>query len=62
MMRDEYLNGIIRRGNQLALLEQASLSIPEKASPVRWIVAAAFGLFVALFPSVCTAQAFFQMI
>ena len=61
-MRDEYLNGIIRRGNQLALLEQAALSIPEKASPVRWIVAAAFGLLVALFPSVCTAQAFFQMI
>ena len=62
MMRDEYLNGIIRRGNQLALLEQAALSIPEKASPVRWIVAAAFGLFVALFPSVCSAQAFFHMI
>ena len=61
-MRDEYLNGIIRRGNQLALLEQAALSIPEKASPVRWIVAAAFGLFVALFPSVCSAQAFFHMI
>ena len=62
MMRDDYLNGIIRRGNQLALLEQAALSIPEKGSPVRWIVAAAFGLLVALFPSVCTAQAFFQMI
>ena len=61
-MRDEYLNGIIRRGNQLALLEQAALSILEKGSPVRWIVAAAFGLLVALFPSVCTAQAFFQMI
>ena len=61
-MRDEYLNEIIRRGNQLALLEQAALSIPKKASPVRWIVAAAFGLLVALFPSVCTAQAFFQMI
>ena len=61
-MRDEYLNGIIRRGNQLALLEQAALSIPEKASPVRWIVAAACGVLLSLIPSVCSAQAFFQMI
>ena len=61
-MRDDYLNGIIRRGNELALLEQAAALMPEKGSPVRWIVAAAFGALVALFPSVCTAQAFFQMI
>ena len=62
MMRDDYLNGIICRGNQLALLEQAAVSLPEKASPVRWIVAAAFGAIVALFPSVCAAHVFFQMI
>ena len=62
MMRDDYLNGIICRGNQLALLEQAALCVPKKASPVRWIVAAAFGAFVTLFPSVCTAQALLQMI
>ena len=62
MMRDQYLNDIIHRGNELALLEQAALSVPEKASPVRWIVASAFGLFVVLFPSVCTTQAFLQMI
>lgn len=61
-MRDNYLNEIIRRGNELSVLEQAALSIPEKASPVRWIVAAAFGALVALFPSVCSAQAFFQII
>ena len=62
MMRDQYLNDVIRRGNELAVLEQASLSVPKKASPVRWIVAAAFGMLVALFPSVCTAQTFFQII
>ena len=61
-MREPYLNGIIRRGNQLALLEQAALSIPEKGSPVRWIVAAACGVLLSLIPSVCSAQAFFQMI
>ena len=61
-MRDQYLNDIIHRGNELALLEQAALSVPEKDSPVRWIVAAAFGVLVTLFPSVCTAQALLQMI
>ena len=61
-MRDQYLNDIIHRGNELALLEQAALSVPEKTSPVRWIVAAAFGVLVTLFPSVCTAQALLQMI
>ena len=61
MMRDQYLNDIIHRGNELTLLEQAALSVPEKASPVRWIVAAAFGLLMTLFPSVCTAQALLQL-
>ena len=61
-MRDQYLNGIIHRGNELALLEQAALSVPEKVSPVRWMIAAAFGVLVALFPSVCTAQALLPMI
>ena len=62
MMRDQYLNEIILRGNELAVLEQAALSVPEKASPLRWIVAATFGVLVTLFPSVSTAQALLQMI
>ena len=61
-MNEQYLNGIIRRGNELAILEQAALAFPKKASPFRWIVAAALGALVTLFPSVCAAQAFFQMI
>ena len=61
-MRDQYLNNIIRRGNELSVLEQAALSLPGKIPPVRWIVAAAFGALVALFPSACTAHAFFQII
>ncbi len=61
-MRDPYLNEVIRRGNELALLERAASSIPKKAPPVRWIVAAALGVLATLFPSVCTAQAFLQMI
>ncbi len=62
MMRDPYLQEIICRGNELILLEQAALSVPKKASPVRWAVAAAFGLLITLLPSVCNAQTFLQMI
>ncbi|MBR6442252.1 MAG: hypothetical protein IKS46_01085 [Clostridia bacterium] len=62
-MRDDYLNNIILRGNELNLLEQAaSVPFPKNASVIRWAVAAAFGLLVTLLPSVCTAHAFFQMI
>ena len=62
MMHDDYLNEIIHRGNELAALEQAALVFPKKDSPVRWIVAAALGVLLSLIPSVCSAQAFFQMI
>ena len=62
MMRDNYLNEIIHRGNELAVLEQAALMFPKKNTSVRWIVAAACGVLLSLIPSVCSAQAFFQMI
>nr|MBQ4456688.1 hypothetical protein [Clostridia bacterium] len=62
MMHDDYLNEIIHRGNELAVLEQAALVFPKKNAPVRWIVAAAFCVLLSLIPSVCFAQAFFQMI
>ena len=62
MMRDDYLNEIIHRGNELAVLEQAALMFPKKNTPVRWIVAAAFSMLFSLIPSVCSAHAFFQMI
>ena len=62
MMRDDYLEKIIRRGNELNLLEQASACFPARTSAIRWAVAAAFGLLVALLPAAGTAQAFAQMI
>ena len=63
MMRDEYLNAIIRRGNELNMLEQAAVLYSSRSSSlVRWAVAGAFGLMVMLLPSVCTAHAFFQII
>ena len=62
MMRNDYLNSVIHRGNELAVLEQAALVFPKKTSPVRWVVAAAVSVLFSLIPSVCSAQAFFQMI
>ena len=61
-MRDSYVNEVIRRGNELSVLEQAALSVPKRNASVRWIVAAACGTLVALFPSVCSAYAFFTII
>ncbi len=62
-MRDDYLNQVIFRGNELSLLDRAAAcSLPAKSSAVRWAVAAGFALLLTLFPSVCSAQAFFQII
>ena len=63
MMHDDYLNRVIRRGNDLCRLEHAAaLSFPKRTSTIRWTVAAAFALLLTLLPSVCSAQAFFQII
>ena len=63
MMRDDYLDRVIRRGGELASLEWAADSLaPAGSAALRWVVAAAFGLLVALFPSVCTAHVLLQNI
>ena len=62
-MRDDYLNQVICRGNELSLLDRAAAcSLTEKKSTVRWFVAAGFALLLTLFPSVCSAQVFFPII
>lgn len=62
-MRNEYLDKVIRRGNELSFLEQAaSRTVPGRTAAVRWAVAAAFTVLMTLLPSVCSAHAFFQMI
>jgi len=53
---------VISRGNELALLEQASVCLPEKSSAVRWAVAAALGVLCTLLPSVTAAQVCFMII
>ena len=62
-MRDDYLNQVICRGNELSLLDRATAcSLPANSSTVRWVFAAGFALLLTLFPSVCSAQAFFPII
>ena len=62
-MHDDYLNRVIRRGNDLCQLEHAAvLSFPKRTSAVRWTVAAAFALLLTLLPSVSFSQAFFQIV
>ncbi len=62
-MQDEYLKEVIRRGNELTLMERAASLTPSRhTSAVRWVVATACGLLFTLIPSVCGAQAFYQMI
>ena len=62
-MHDDYLNLVIRRGNDLCRLEHAvALSFPKRTAAIRWAVAAAFALLLTLLPSVCSSQAFFQIV
>ncbi len=56
-MRDDYLDQVIRRGRELASLERAADSfVSGRSAALRWIVAGAFGLLAALFPSVSAAR------
>ena len=56
-MREDYLDQVIRRGRELAALEKAADHfVPAGGTALRWIVAAAFGLLAALFPSVSAAR------
>ncbi|MBR6705063.1 MAG: hypothetical protein IKI84_00075 [Clostridia bacterium] len=56
-MREDYLDRVIRRGRELAVLEKAADHFVSAGSPaLRWIVAGAFGLLAALFPSVSAAR------
>ena len=51
-MRDEYLNQVIRRGNELSVLDQAARRLENlktsRGGALRWAVAAGLGLLTAL--------------
>ena len=57
-MKEQYLQNVLRRAGELALLDQAAAVMPDRASAGKWILAAALGLISLLYPAVSTAQAF----
>ena len=60
-MNNTYLDQVIRRGNELNLLEQAAVCFLERSGVMRWEIAAALGLIFTLLPSVTAAQACLYM-
>ena len=60
-MNNTYLDQVIRRGNELNLLEQAAVCFLERSGVMRWAIAAALGLIFTLLPSVTAAQACLYM-
>ena len=57
-MKDKYLQDVISRSNELALLDRAARLLPERSTAGRWIVAAALGLLTVLYPAFGAAQVF----
>ncbi|MCQ2458369.1 MAG: hypothetical protein MJ142_06530 [Clostridia bacterium] len=59
MNHDEYLRGIILRGNELELLDRAAEKLPARHTAVRGIIAAAAALLTVLLPAAGAAHVFF---
>lgn len=60
-MNNTYLDQVVRRGNDLNMLEQAAVCFPERSGVMRWVIATALGLIFTLLPSVTAAQACLYM-
>ena len=61
-MKEQYLQNVLRRAGELALLDQAAAVMPDRASAGKWILAAALGLISLLYPAMSAAQALTQLI
>lgn len=57
-MKEQYLQNVLRRADELALLDKAAAVMPDRASIGKWILAAALGLISLLYPAMSAAQAF----
>ena len=57
-MKETYLQDVLRRAGELALLDKAAAVMPDRTSIGKWILAAALGLISLLYPAVSAAQAF----
>ena len=60
-MKEQYLQNVLRRADELALLDQAAAVMPDRASAGKWILAAALGLISLLYPAVSAAQVLTQL-
>ena len=58
MTEKPYLEQVLARSRELALLDRAADALPGRRPAGKWIVAAALGLFSVFFPAVSAAQAF----
>ena len=61
-MKETYLQDVLRRAGEIALLDRAAAVLPERASAGKWILAAALGIFSVLYPAVSAAQVLTQLI
>ena len=61
-MKEQYLQNVLRRAGELALLDQAAAVMPDRASAGKWIRAAALGLISLLYPAMSAAQTLTQFI
>lgn len=57
-MKEQYLQNVLRRADELTLLDKAAAVMPDRASIGKWILAAALGLISLLYPAMSAAQAF----
>ena len=56
-MKEKYLQNVLQRAGEIALLDRAAAVLPERASAGKWILAAVLGIFSVLYPAVSAAQA-----
>ena len=61
-MKEQYLQNVLRRAGELALLDKAAAVMPDRASAGKWILAAALGLISLLYPAMSAAQTLTQLI
>ena len=61
-MKEKYLQSVLQRAGEIALLDRAAAVLPERVSAGKWILAAALGIISVLYPAVSAAQAITQLI
>jgi hypothetical protein len=61
-MKETYLQDVLRRAGELAVLDRAAAVMPDRVSAGKWILAAALGVVSILYPAVSAAQVLTQLI